>query len=509
VLPAQYLLPLRSSRPVSMELAAYLRGIRELMPVIVVDGSDPDVFEATRRALPFAVHIAPDAALRCANGKVHGVLTGLRHVTAPAVVIADDDVRYGPDALRRSLDALDGADLVRPQNYFDPLPWHAVWDTARTLLNRALGADFPGTLVVRTATIRRAGGYDGDVLFENLELMRTIEAVGGRCVHRPDIYVRRLPPTTRHFRGQRVRQAYDELARPARMAAQLAIVPVMATLAARRRGAALAGLATAAVVVAERGRLRADGRRHFPPAASLCAPVWLLERGVCAWCALGLRRRGGVRYAGGRLVRAATPMRELRRRVWTARALGISAPRVPAAGATWTRTENSVATSSGEQPEQVVLELPREAGATSVAVAGDFNGWSVTTHEMRQRDDGCFAITLELQPGRTYCYRYWVDGCRWENDWSADAYVPNEFGGDNSMIDLRDSSPRLQKKTPVAHEPPAVGSSAPDTGAEEPGVPIASVGKTEVPATKPKKATKSAAPARTRAPRAAPAEPTT
>jgi hypothetical protein len=271
------------------------------------------VFDAAHRLLPFAVHLAPDPALRCRNGKVHGVLTGLRHITSPAVVIADDDVRYEPEALRGSLEALDDADLVRPQNYFDPLPWHAEWDTARTLLNRALGADFPGTLIVRTATIRRAGGYDGDVLFENLELIRTIEAVGGRCVHRPDIYVRRLPPTTSHFLGQRVRQAYDEFARPARMAAQLAIVPALAILAARRRLTTIAGLAAAAVTVAESGRRRAGGRAHFPAAASWCAPAWLLERGVCAWLALRLRVRGGVRYAGGRLVRAATPMRELRR----------------------------------------------------------------------------------------------------------------------------------------------------------------------------------------------------
>jgi hypothetical protein len=312
VLRAQYLLPLRSTHPPSAEFARYLRDISAHLPVIVIDGSAPDVFAATHRALPFAVHVAPDPALRCANGKVHGVLTGLRHVTAPAVVIADDDVRYDAPSLRRCLEALEGADLVRPQNFFHPRPWHAVWDTARTLLNRAAGADFPGTLVVRTATLRRAGGYDGDVLFENLELIRTIEALGGRCVHRPDLYVRRLPPTTRHFLGQRVRQAYDEFARPPRLAAQLAIVPAVVSLAARRRAAWLGALAVATVAVAEHGRRRAGGRAHFPAAAAWCAPAWLLERGVCAWFAAVLRLRGGVPYAGGRLVRAATPMRRLR-----------------------------------------------------------------------------------------------------------------------------------------------------------------------------------------------------
>lgn len=126
-----------------------------------------------------------------------------------------------------------------------------------------------------------------------------------------------------------------------------------------------------------------------------------------------------------------------------------------------------MATSSGERPELVVLELPKEAGARSVAVAGDFNEWSVRTHEMGQRDDGSFAITLELEPGRTYCYRYWVDDERWENDWSADAYVPNEYGGDNSMIDLREGSPRLRNKTPVAHEPPVATPEAATTATPE------------------------------------------
>ena len=64
-------------------------------------------------------------------------------------MIADDDVRYEPAALRRAAELLDEHDLVRPQNFFEPLPWHARWDTARTLLNRGFGRDYPGTLAVR------------------------------------------------------------------------------------------------------------------------------------------------------------------------------------------------------------------------------------------------------------------------------------------------------------------------------------------------------------------------
>ena len=104
-------------------------------------------------------------------------------------MIADDDVRYDEAALTAVHRLLGRADLVRPQNYFDPLPWHAWWDTGRTLLNRALGADYPGTLAVRRSTFLAMGGYDPDVLFENLELIRTVRGVR-RHRGRPGLAVR-------------------------------------------------------------------------------------------------------------------------------------------------------------------------------------------------------------------------------------------------------------------------------------------------------------------------------
>jgi len=33
-------------------------------------------------------------------------------------------------------------------------------------------------------------------------------------------------------------------------------------------------------------------------------------------------------------------------------------------------------------------------------------------------------------------FRYLVDGERWENDWAADAYVPNPFGGEDSVVEV-------------------------------------------------------------------------
>jgi hypothetical protein len=316
LLAATYVLPYRSSDPtLDPDLLAYLGGlVGEVDQVVVVDGSDPEVFAAHRAALPAGVeHVPPDRPTPM--GKVGGVLTGVDRARHEAVVLGDDDVRYDADQLARLCRLLDEADVVRPANAFAPVPWHARIDTARTLLNRLWGGDWPGTLGVRRSALVAAGGYRGDVLFENLELVRTLRAAGGTERLAQDLIVVRRPPTTRHHLGQRVRQAYDELARPWRLAWQLALVPVTVGLAVTGRRRLLGALAAGSALAAEVGRRRDGGRAAFPATSSLLTPVWLAERGVCAWLAVAVRLRGGVRYRDGRLRTAASTPQALRARV--------------------------------------------------------------------------------------------------------------------------------------------------------------------------------------------------
>jgi len=319
IVETTYVLPIRRTAAVNHdELPAYLAALLKLVPVVVVDGSPPDVFAHHSRTWPGAVlHVPVDEDRRGdLNGKVAGVVTGLRRVRTAKAVIADDDVRYDPFALRRLAALLDGADVVRPQNVFNPAPWHAVLDTGRILIARATGGDWPGTLGVRMDVYARVGGYDGTVLFENLELVRTLRAAGAREFVAYDLFVARRPPAARHFLAQRVRQAYDEFARPGRLAAQLAVAPVLALGTMRFGAPAIAAFAAGAIALAEIGRARGGARRVFPPETALLAPVWVLERAVTSWCALGLRLvRGGVRYSHGTLRVAANPERVLRRRL--------------------------------------------------------------------------------------------------------------------------------------------------------------------------------------------------
>jgi hypothetical protein len=296
-----YVLPIKAEE-VASELTGYLAWLATRAEVIVVDGSDPATFAEHHRRWPTVRHLPVDPDLVTPMGKVGGVLTGLRHASHRKVVIADDDVRYGERELAAVEALLRDADVVRPQNFFTPLPWHARWDTARSLIARATGGDWPGTLGLDRDTVIRAGGYRGDVMFENLELVRTIAAAGGRFVDAPDLFVARRPPTSRQFWSQRIRQAYDELARPVRLAVALLLIPLV--LVGGRR-VALA-LAIGSIGLAEAGRRRHRGRTVYPWTSALWAPAWLTERAVTSWLAEGARARGGVRYGGTRLARAAT-----------------------------------------------------------------------------------------------------------------------------------------------------------------------------------------------------------
>ena len=322
--PVSYVLPIRWTDDDGLEeLAGYVRSIASMVQdMVVVDGSPGELFERHRKAFgPRVRHLRPDLRLHYAMGKVNGVETGMHAARNERIVIADDDVRYDAQALARTTELLGEAELVRPQNYFHPLAWHARWDTARTLLNRVFSgdltepaSDFPGTLSIRRSFFERMGGYDGNALFENLELIRTVRAAGGRVLSPLDLYVARRPPSTGHFASQRVRQAYDDFAMPLRMTAWLGLGPVLAAALWRRRLTAIAVGAVAVMGIAEVGRRRAGGASVFPASSSLLAPCWMLERAVNSWRAVADRARGGARYGGGRLPLAAHSQRQLRRR---------------------------------------------------------------------------------------------------------------------------------------------------------------------------------------------------
>ncbi len=69
--------------------------------------------------------------------------------------------------------------------------------------------------------------------------------------------------------------------------------------------------------------------------------------------------------------------------------------------------------------------------AQRVYLVGEWSGWQ--KEEMRKRKDGSFWITKRLKKG-SYRFKYLVDDREWYNDPQADHYVPNPFGGTDSVV---------------------------------------------------------------------------
>lgn len=85
---------------------------------------------------------------------------------------------------------------------------------------------------------------------------------------------------------------------------------------------------------------------------------------------------------------------------------------------------------------KVTFRLPRAAApdAETVTIAGDFNEWDTSENQLQKLKSGDFTITLELPCDMEYKFRYLIDNCRWENDWSADGYIPNSYGSEDSLV---------------------------------------------------------------------------
>ncbi|MFC1959845.1 isoamylase early set domain-containing protein [Chloroflexota bacterium] len=82
---------------------------------------------------------------------------------------------------------------------------------------------------------------------------------------------------------------------------------------------------------------------------------------------------------------------------------------------------------------KVTFEVPKAVGADQAYLVGDFNGWDAAATPMRRLKDGRHTVTLKLDAGQEYQFRYKLDGI-WDNDWQADLYTVNPYGGENSVI---------------------------------------------------------------------------
>jgi 1,4-alpha-glucan branching enzyme len=97
---------------------------------------------------------------------------------------------------------------------------------------------------------------------------------------------------------------------------------------------------------------------------------------------------------------------------------------------------------------RVEFRLPADVGAGQAWLCGEFNDWSRNDTPMVAQADGSLSVVVELEPGQSYRFRYYLGGERWENDWAADAYVDNEFGGSDSLVTVPTAEPAPAARGP-------------------------------------------------------------
>jgi hypothetical protein len=311
-----YLLTIRRVRFDAGEAAGFREYFRSLASegceALVVDGSPREVFDAHDAAWRGACrHAAVDLQYKYLNGKVNGIHTGVALASHERIVLADDDIRYTPADVRRMSRLLDSFEMVRPQNYLRPLPLWARTEAARMLVNRAWIAegDYPGTLGVRRSAMLRVGHYDGDVLFDNEEIVRHFRAAGARVCFARDFFIMKRPPSFRKWVEQRPRQAYEDFVMRSKTVffAALPVAFALACVFGGWRGALAFALAAAAGFALLAARGLGDGAaRFFPAWVCLYAPLWAAERSLSTyWAFYWKLARGGYPF-GDRLLSKGT-----------------------------------------------------------------------------------------------------------------------------------------------------------------------------------------------------------
>jgi hypothetical protein len=165
-------------------------------------------------------------------------------------------------------------------------------EAARMLINRATlrAADYPGTCAFRRAAMLRVGHYDGDVLFDNEEIIRHFARAGATISYATNLFVQKRPPELRKWIEQRPRQAYEDFGLREKTALffSLPIVAFVIGFTWGLKGLLLYSLVLSAIAIAlaVAGRHRGRASEYFPSAVCLFAPLWIIERSFSTYWAL-------------------------------------------------------------------------------------------------------------------------------------------------------------------------------------------------------------------------------
>lgn len=84
---------------------------------------------------------------------------------------------------------------------------------------------------------------------------------------------------------------------------------------------------------------------------------------------------------------------------------------------------------------EVTFEFQHQ-DASDVQIVAEFTDWQPVPMKLNKKER-VFKFKQRLPIDKQFHFRYLIDGEIWENDHQADAYIPNTFGTDNSVVDTQ------------------------------------------------------------------------
>jgi len=119
---------------------------------------------------------------------------------------------------------------------------------------------------------------------------------------------------------------------------------------------------------------------------------------------------------------------------------------------------------------EVTFRMPPLEDVVELFLCGEFNGWRVKGIPFTVDSDGTWVARLVLDAGKSYRFRYHDNQGRWLNDREADAYVANDFGSEDSVVDLpmpAEKPPKAKAKKKAAAPKGNTGGSKKTAGGRE------------------------------------------
>lgn len=96
------------------------------------------------------------------------------------------------------------------------------------------------------------------------------------------------------------------------------------------------------------------------------------------------------------------------------------------------KKEGEMARIATAKPTELRFYAPQ---AKRVSIAGTFNNWDAKALSAKKDTKGNWSAKVNLKPGR-YEYKFVVDG-NWVNDPRCTACVPNSYGSQNCILEIR------------------------------------------------------------------------